>query len=341
MRRYGLLAGIVTICASGGACAGGPGPLAAFRDWVVGCDNLGSCTAIGLEADQGSGAYVIVRRDAGPAADPRVAVSAYAQDRGGIPTLTPTIDGAGGQKAWSYPARQTGDFATADVPDGDRAGFLEALAEGDTLEVSTGQDDAELVSLSGATAAFIFLDDRQGRVGTVTALVHPGTAPAPSVPPAPTLPLTPRLPMRSLDPPPAVPAGLLAQATDPSCNGIDAVAIDLGGGTILWGVCQIAGAYNVVYRFTLATASGLRPARFESPGTASEGTASLTSPDLTGDGRLLGGLDLGRGAGDCGVRSDWAWTGEAFVLAGYSRMDACAGVPIDDWPVLYRTGPMP
>ncbi|WP_175724569.1 DUF1176 domain-containing protein, partial [Burkholderia ambifaria] len=47
------------------------------------------------------------------------------------------------------------------------------------------------VSLSGLNAALLLIDDTQGRIGTVTALLRKGTRPASSVPAAPALPPAP------------------------------------------------------------------------------------------------------------------------------------------------------
>ncbi|VFU11057.1 conserved protein of unknown function [Methylocella tundrae] len=90
------------------------------------------------------------------------------------------------------PARQDGDFVTATLTgDGARA-FLEALRPAKTLTVqlidgaSTG--DPAIISLAGSAAALLYMDAQQNRLGTVTALVQRGSAPASSVPAAPAPP---------------------------------------------------------------------------------------------------------------------------------------------------------
>ena len=44
----------------------------------------------------------------------------------------------------------------------------------------------------------------------------------------------------------------------------------------------------------------------------------------------------GRGLGDCGTGEEWVWDGKAFRLALLKTMPHCKGIPIDDWPTLYR-----
>jgi hypothetical protein len=50
----------------------------------------------------------------------------------------------------------------------------------------------------------------------------------------------------------------------------------------------------------------------------------------------LSSLALGRGVGDCGVAAEWAWDGKAFRLMRAIMMSSCRGVPVEDWPVLFR-----
>ncbi len=62
----------------------------------------------------------------------------------------------------------------------------------------------------------------------------------------------------------------------------------------------------------------------------------LVNPYIVEGGLVLSSFARGRGLGDCGVIADWAWDGGGFRLLGYTVMEECRGVPVDDWPVLYR-----
>lgn len=339
MVRVGLA---VLALAVGPALAGDAtvGEVRAFRDWAIGCDNANGCTALGLEADQAGGAYLALRRDAGPDAAPTIAVMVMTSGKLGKPSLRVLVPGSGGFGPKLYPVEANGDYLQASIPPEDVAALAAALLKGTELRltiVDPGHDHAaEVVSLRGAAAALLYLDDRQQRIGGVTALARPGDAPASTVPAPPPLPAVPRQTMTELDPVPALPAGLKA-SSEPSCDGVDPVAFDLGGGTQLWGLCEIAGAYNTSYRLWLIDASGARPASFRLPGRAADDPAVLTEPSLNPDGLGLDALDLGRGVGDCGDQADWGWDGKGFELLQYRELQTCAGVLPEDWPLLWQT----
>jgi len=312
----------------------GVGEVKAFHDWVVGCDNLLGCTAIGLEPDGGTGGHVVVRLEAGAAALPAVALTLLLPDEAAAGPMRVAVTGEKGFGPVDYPAQADGPWLTAVVPDADVAAVVRALRDGAHLELSTGEAEPRMVSLRGATAALLLIDDRQWRIGTVTALARPGDAPAVSVAGRPDAPAVAALPMRAIEPLPALPEGVPA-AADGSCDGVAPMAVDLGGGKTLWGVCDSAAAYNTAYRFRVAGADGVEPAAFDVPGRRDADPAVLTNPGLDAGGLVA--VNLGRGLGDCGEESRWAWTGAGFVLTRLAALDACAGVSPDDWPVLWRT----
>jgi hypothetical protein len=39
---------------------------------------------------------------------------------------------------------------------------------------------------------------------------------------------------------------------------------------------------------------------------------------------------------DCGTANDWVWTGRRFELLRQRWLEACRGVPVDDWPLTWR-----
>jgi hypothetical protein len=235
------------------------------------------------------------------------------------------------------PAEADGAWVRAAVPAEERAALLRAMREGDRLELGLGEAEPVEVSLRGATAAMLMIDERQWRIGTVSALARPGDDPAASVAAGPEAPAVAALPIRALDRAPAVPEGVAA-SEDASCAGVEALAFDLGGGTVLWGACDFAAAYNRSYRFWVRTPDGVAPAAFDVPGRGDGDAAVLTGPALGADGRSIEAVELGRGLGDCGEASRWVWTGEGFALARLARLDECAGVAPGDWPVLWRAG---
>ena len=86
-----------------------------------------------------------------------------------------------------------------------------ALRNARALEVR-GADGARLglVSLAGASAAMLYMDERQRRIGTVTALVRTGPQPASAVPAPPALPQV-RIAAAPTDRPLAIDAATVAR----------------------------------------------------------------------------------------------------------------------------------
>ncbi|WP_081689244.1 DUF1176 domain-containing protein [Inquilinus limosus] len=323
------------------AAAPSAGPLKQFKDWVIGCDNLRGCTALGLTAEDGADvAYLSVSRTGAAEEGPRVAVTLLADDPVSGAALTLAVDGQGSAP---LPVTWDGDYATAALPDAAAAQLLAALRSARTLTVGLRAGSKTVksatVSLAGATAALLFMDDQQKRVGTVTALVRKGDAPASSIPPVPDPPKLEARKMAALsDPLPPLPQGL-ERSRDESCKDAEDVVLRLSDTAVLWGLCDDAGAYNQDYRFWITGAGAPKPVSFAIAGDLDgSDSALLVNPSLSDDGMTLNGFYESRGVGDCGEVADWAWDGEALRLARLARMDECRGVAPDDWPVLFRTG---
>jgi hypothetical protein len=121
----------------------------------------------------------------------------------------------------------------------------------------------------------------------------------------------------------------------------------LGGNQFLYSfTCpDSSGAYNYHYGLLIAAAGNAqtaRPVKFgwpekigdlhEDPST----DAVTTNPAFDPKTMTLTTFSKGRGIGDCGSAEDWIWDGKAFRLALLKVMPHCKGIPLDDWPVLYR-----
>ena len=226
--------------------APGVGAVKAFHDWLVGCDNLLGCTALGLPPEDGSGGYVLVRLAAGAAAEPEVALVLVDPEGSGQRRCGWRSRARSRSSRWSCRWRPTAPGC------GRRCRRRSGRADRGRCATATGwssgsgRPSRSTVSLRGATAAMLMIDDRQWRIGTVTALARPGEEPAASVAAAPEAPAVAALPIRAIDPAPALPEGVAA-SEDASCAGVEAMAFDLGGGATLWGACDFAAAYNLTY----------------------------------------------------------------------------------------------
>jgi len=330
-----------------------------FRDWYASCDNGNRCFAY---TGTDTGGWLMVRQDAGPDAKPDILV-------GGPPFADETADGdlsltIDGQR--QRPGKVRGDTQSYAVPAGDVPDTLRHLASARTLSVGTGEGETVLAT-AGASAALLWIDERQGRLDTTTALIRRGDGPASAVPPAPALPrVVAAIPVEQRE---------FANASDPGEQGAEAnlilpaaiealpevkqcrtdtafsvylqravLAARLTPDTELWGVPCDAGAYNALYDFYLAGPNGTNPRKAEFP---SWEPRERTEGDIGGDGLVNPVFDAGsntlrhfmraRGIGDCGTVQTWAWTGTAFVMIEEISMGNCWGMHPDLWPTIWRT----
>ena len=332
------------------------GTLKDYKDWVVGCDNARSCVAIGMTSDESSmSAYLRIARSGEADAEPEAFFVVYPPDdvSGAIekPMVRLSFDShdAGGLPEGLLPLdKQGNDLFQLDLDSEAVADLVAGMrsAKSITLDIYDGEKKlgSEVVSLAGSSAALLQMDDQQKRVGTVTALAKPGDAAANTIPPVPELPKVTSLPVADMgDPLPKAPR--TAAKPDPDgCGDGPApyVAFRLPDGASLWGACASAGAYNFAYDFRIfAGGKAGRPWDATVPGI--QGTDDTPSwlwnayvDDTT---KRLNSYMKGRGLGDCGDATDWAFDGENFVAVTYAAMDACRGVMQEDWPVLYRAEP--
>src|SRR3954447_24537030 len=152
-----------------------------FKDWTVGCDNGRSCQAVALQPEtQDLDEWLTLDLERGPAAEarPRIAIDVEAPAGAGVYAdgkRLPITLGTG---------KQSGRVTSgADA-------LVAALRSAAKLEIRDAAGKRlGLISPAGASAALLYMDDRQGRVGTVTALARPGPRPASAVPPPPAYPV--------------------------------------------------------------------------------------------------------------------------------------------------------
>jgi antitoxin (DNA-binding transcriptional repressor) of toxin-antitoxin stability system len=330
-----------------------------FKDWVIGCDNTRSCIALGLQPDDsgGRGAFIQVERAAGGLASAAIRLALFNEALTPGEPMTVTIDG--GPAAGLMPTRpveyqgEEGGYAIVTLRETEIASFIDAVRRGRRLRLADASGKGGAVSLDGAMAALLFMDDVQGRIGTVTALVRPGGTPASAVPPPPPLPKVRPLPApegAAADPDHArVVRQRLAREQPDACEfedtdfaNVDEV-LPLGEDKALVSLLCWRGAYNFTSTYFVvegSDAENARPVRFPSPIAAVDPDAtdesSLTNGYFDPQSGRLGFFGKGRGPGDCGESGDYAWTGKDFALVSYQFMDVCRGVPMPFWPVLWR-----
>lgn len=307
------MAGALLLLAA--ATAPQPTTLETFQDWIVGCDNGRACQAVALMPESElEGATLVLTR--GPAA-------------AAMPEITVTVPDKGralGVGKRPVPFSTTGAVAAKDVP-----AILDALRRDASLPVlDMAGTRVASISLAGASAALLYIDDRQKRVGTTSALVRKGNAAA--VPPPPAVPVIVR-PAAATAPPhtlsqadAARQLGDIGCEVDPDALEPDAVRLDAAHSLAL--VMQPCGngAYNYFGAALIVDEQGkAAPAEFDSSPGMGDDTHSLVNPawnDRTGQ---LETYAKGRGLGDCGVTSSFAWDGRRFRLAARAEMGECRG----------------
>lgn len=298
-----------------------PGTIETFRDWVVGCDNGLDCkaTVLGPEAGDFPRLLMSVERKAGPLGALRIG---FTGQEDATPPIAVTIDGkvvaSGGTTS------PQGTYLTG----ADAQRVAAAMVEGKQATVRSGAT-SQALSLAGASAALRYIDDKQGRAGTQSALVARGPAPA-TIPRAPALPIV-RVPAIGGTAAALTPELLASMREQGSCETYDdeygrsetaALSDTL---TVVTLPCS-RGAYNAMSAVFLVEDGTARPADFDvktTMGPDDIGVGVITNGGF--ENGLLGSYAKGRGLGDCGVIQTFAWDGTGFRLVEMSEMPECRG----------------
>ncbi|HWS28078.1 MAG TPA: DUF1176 domain-containing protein [Xanthomonadales bacterium] len=324
----------------------------AIKDWIGGCDNTRHCTAIGLAAEA-AGSYASLHFERGPAPGDEVTRIRLRVDHE-----------ISRENSWILQADdaqllQFNDMHLVDAQSGpgidiviEASGELEALLgamrSADSLTVVGDGGPVGRISLAGASAIMLWIDEQQGRLGTTTALVRRGDKLPQSIPSAVALPHVLGKPFEPLGPEDAAPLGADVRASLPAdaCEPLDP---ESGMRDEAWSVDDRAlvkllcyrGAYNFGSSWFLVDGDVITPLAFplpaESGGAAMDSTTDLVNADFAAGSGQLSSFNRGRGIGDCGSSGQWRWDGQRFQLERYSLMGDCRGVAPDLWPVLWRS----
>jgi len=315
----------------GAAQAPKPGALETYRDWAIGCDNRNRCEAVSLLPDGGAWPdnplMVGVVREAGPDAPTEVWVSREAKGGGAVSFH---IDGR--------------KVATAQSRDGDAtvrgpqaAALAIAMARGRQMEVRSGTRLLGRPSLAGSGAALRYMDARQARAGTSTALVATGPIGPLVVRPAPAAPVV----KRALIPGGPAPVtlwreeltalGKFTGCTDEMRDAQPPELHRLSKNEVLVLVPCGSGAYNFTTVPVIATGiAGRRAFHFADfdykPGwSEEEAKPMLVNVGWVAEKSELSSFAKGRGIGDCGGSETYVWDGARFRLTDATSMGECRG----------------
>lgn len=325
-----------------------------YSDWTLSCDNLNRCEARNI--NEHNGLVLHLSREAGPQG--RAAVRLDNEHAEVFEGTDPRpiaarllLDG----KALHLNPRewQIGDhLAQADnrlvVDD-----FISHIRNASVLTLS-GQDKAparQSVSLKGLKAALLAMDAQQGRVETRTAWATPGSNAAETVPAAPVAPVLP-----PFTPPPSLTEREIAALTQFAATNIDTGDCTLeqserdisltplsSDKALILVNCDM-GAYNLFSLASVVTRHApLKAEELALQAPFKLNGSQLMEPELINVemDEARGQLSIyakGRGIGDCGESSRWAYDGKQFRLAEYRSEPHCDGYSQNGWPLLWTTG---
>jgi Protein of unknown function (DUF1176) len=317
------------------------GELHLDRDWIVGCDNLRFCHAVSLP--------VPADGDDRPLGDGNMTVSIT---RGGGPLDSPIIQLA---VVEDIPGVIMSDIRGVLVDTGDtlldlssKNGVynLNADASRRVLRVMKEHNEIALVdakrkslaraSLKGLMAALSYMDERQYRRDTVSALANPGRKPAnyQTVPP-----MTPPRQVR-IAPPTQTPPTMLEpakiselRAQDPCLEyHSDTVADEpeyhrLDNNNSLLVLPTTCGGYNPYRQLYVIGNEGTVTKAVISLRKSSEYIDDIELPDIGWNKERQRLLSFGRGRvlADCGEIQEFAWSEGRFTLTLHSSMTPCRG----------------
>lgn len=327
-----------------------PGSAQYYGDWAVGCDNVLRCQAMALEPQDAVENPVLmleIVRAGGPAGE----LLLRARSLDPLPArLVLVIDG---RKVATLRAGEGGDVL---VGGSEALSAVKAMVAAVTVKLVTNKGEVLVAfSTTGLPDSLRFMDARQSRTGTRSALVANGTQPDSRVPPPPPLPVVLHPPAPDADSAPVLTEAELAAARKLArCDAglvartvAELLPLDNDNALLLL-PCE-AGAYNVsavplVARGTVAGARTVSIAHFDfAPGFTGEPDAPPLVVNALWDARrgILSSLAKGRGVGDCGASEDYVWDGAMFRLIERHAMHVCRGAWewIRLWTASPRTAP--
>ena len=319
-----------------------------FNDWQITCNNEAFCVARNIPGDKGL--VMTISRHAGVNDRPLLRIDYGSAYTGALPggplqdnllldqrRLKPDL------KHWTAEPHH---LATSNAIAIDE--FLDLVMEAKTLQLT--YDASAAISLRGMKAALLLMDDRQGRVNSMSAWIKRGDRASWEVPPPPALP---QLPPAVRPPAPLTreeTSGLIDYGTwrinTDSCS-LDPLRREVSVApltdqhALLLVSCEM-GAYNVidlafeVTRSTPYVARGITLTLPFTPPRASDRQLELINAEYDAASGQLYTFGKGRGLGDCGSATRWQFDGTRFVLAEYAEESTCdAWHSSDDWPTLW------
>jgi len=317
------------------------GPAAAqssfsHNDWDVVCDNTHTCRAVGYHCEDCAGGTadfspqavsVLLTRKAGP----NTPFTAQLTVQNTATELSFTINGG------VLAELQLDDDLQATLPPPAASALVRALT-GSTTIAFEHNGVFHRLSDSGSTAALLFMDEYQGRVGAKDAAVRPGDRAATKAKPAALAPLVTPVSWQPLSPEDqsahAMAAGDIRQAVvrrmaDQDCNRFEDA---LAQGAVEITLYAINSSYVLATTPCWLAAYNGASAAFLVP-VAAPDELDLISLNITDvvDETLITAMKS-RGLGDCWSGSEMVWIGHGFALQSeWTTGPQCRGFAGGAW----------
>ncbi|WP_312924495.1 DUF1176 domain-containing protein [Atlantibacter hermannii] len=307
---------------SAGALAAG-GVSFSYKNWEVVCDNVLTCRAAGYGPEEGSGGSVLLTREAGPNSVVQGRVMLADIEENDSPETVDLALFINDQPLGNITPGPDGDWILAQQQ---TDAIIKAVTGSDVVEFRGGKAPFAL-SGDGANAVMLKMDDVQGRVNTVGALIKKGNKPESSVPVAPAIPAIVAAP--TLDAPEkpldaqqdSLIRPLLQAATrqddcerlypDPDNQPENITVTPLDEKHVLLSSLCWRAAYNEGYGYWVMDA-------------ALKGKPQLvTSSGTSYQKGIIDMAQKGRGLGDCWGNESWVWDGKAFQLSSSYTTGMC------------------
>ncbi|SMF64453.1 DUF1176 domain-containing protein [Allosphingosinicella indica] len=308
-----------------------PGAIRTFGDWTVGCDNGLDCQAVALVPDGATAddiATATIMRGSAAADRPQVAIELW-----NVAATAMLIDG----KRFALTGGGQEEYRPADP-----AAFVAALIPAQTaVFVDARGKIVGTLSSSGIAAALLYIDDRQRRIGTASALVRKGTKPGPPTPSAiPVIDAAPITNATAIAPTAKEVAAMRKVADCPADDfgpvSAETHALDARRTLVLLS-CG-AGAYNFSsVPFVIERVRGQLKAdyaRFDRMPSWGEDDGNPMLVNAGYEKGVLSHYAKGRGLGDCGTSQEFVWDGARFRLTEQREMHECRGSV--DWIRTWR-----
>ncbi len=319
-----------------------------FGAWLATCKNDDACAAITtIASPKGTAADYVLHLDRRtPAAALTIAISmsrnlmdrdrpiALRIDDASPLTLRPTAGYA--------PFGAVNDFYVTDKSR--LKTLLATMLAGSELRLSyidvAGAPHDVDFSLSGLTAALLWIDERQDRVGKPRGLAAPD-----HLDPAPHVAATEVTAAGGL--PPQVLERHLTRSDceDPTAGTMavsESIVAPLSKTAILYAIPCTTHAYNVTYRLYVVESGeigGTETLYFAdySDDHGWTGTDLLFNVSFDATTGRLSSFYKGRGLADCGSAGVWRWKDYAFAMEEFRAWSRCDGThPPDTWPLVFK-----